>query len=49
MPDRERKRVPDHRSDVLKGSVPHGRQSCGLTDTQCPIVPLPLTRKETLK
>ena len=22
MPDRERKRVPDHRSDVLKGSLP---------------------------
>ena len=24
MSDGERKRVPDHRSDVLKGSVPHG-------------------------
>ena len=25
MPDRERKRVPDHnKSDVLKGSLPHG-------------------------
>ena len=24
MPDRERKRVPDHRSDVLKGSLPQG-------------------------
>ena len=24
MLDRERKRVPDHRSDVLKGSLPHG-------------------------
>ena len=24
MPDRERKRVPDHRSDVLKGSLPRG-------------------------
>ena len=23
-PDRERKRVPDHRSDALKGSVPQG-------------------------
>ena len=22
MPDKERKRVPDHRSDVLKGSLP---------------------------
>ena len=29
MPDRERKRVPDHRSDTLKGSLPHGpRSSC---------------------
>jgi len=24
MPDRERKRVPDHGSDVLKGSLPEG-------------------------
>ena len=24
MPDRERKRFPDHRSDVLKGYIPHG-------------------------
>ena len=24
MPDRERKRVPDHRSDVLKGSLLQG-------------------------
>ena len=24
MSDRERKRVPDHRSDVLKGSLPQG-------------------------
>ena len=24
MPDRERKGVPDHRSDVLKGSLPQG-------------------------
>ena len=24
MPHRERKRVPDHRSDVLKGSLPQG-------------------------
>ena len=24
MPDRERKRVPDHRSDVLKGSLSQG-------------------------
>ena len=24
MPDRERQRVPDHRSDVLKGSLPQG-------------------------
>ena len=24
MPDRERKRVPDHRSDVLKVSLPQG-------------------------
>ena len=24
MPDRERKRVPDHRSNVLKGSFPQG-------------------------
>ena len=27
MPDRERKRVPDHRSDVLKGSLLPG-SSC---------------------
>ena len=24
MPDRERKRVPDHRSDALKGSLAQG-------------------------
>ena len=24
MPDRERKRVPDHRSNVLKRSLPQG-------------------------
>ena len=24
MPDRERKRVPDNTSDVLKGSLPQG-------------------------
>ena len=24
MPDRERKRVPDHRSDAMKGSLPQG-------------------------
>ena len=24
MPERERKRVPDHRSDVLKGALPQG-------------------------
>ena len=24
MPDRDRKRVPDHRSDVFKGSLPQG-------------------------
>ena len=24
MPDRERKRVPEHRSDLLKGSLPQG-------------------------
>ena len=29
MPDRERKRVPDHRSVTLKGSLPQGpRSSC---------------------
>ena len=29
MPDGERKRVPDHRSDTLKGSLPQGpRSSC---------------------
>ena len=27
MPDRERKRVPDHSSDVLKGSHPEGPYS----------------------
>ena len=29
MPDRVRKRVPDHGSDVLKGSLPQG-ESCGM-------------------
>ena len=24
MPDRERKSVPDHRSDILKGFLPQG-------------------------
>ena len=30
MPDRERKRVPDDRSDILKGSLPKRESTMGL-------------------
>ena len=38
MPDRERKRVPDHRSDVLKGSLPQG-PSAHPMNTEDPSIP----------
>ena len=42
MPDTKKKRVPDHRSDVLKGSLPQGplRYCAG---TLAPVYGTPVT------